>query len=187
MQTAKSFYEPDAVTSKVAVFGEKIHELKAAPQTMCCNLSWKTLDFTMFEGGIQTENKARYLCGCYGNTSVVLLPVHKIIGVKVHSRRSCCCYTNTMVQFNVTTDAHEQQGGRGLFGSLFGGNPSVGTLNIEVPGSADTAPLFDYVYGVLGRSGHGAQMHSLAHMIGSGLVHKATTSFDLESQGMNRA
>lgn len=101
---------------------------------------------------------------------MVLLPVHKIIGVKVHSRRSCCCYTNTMVQFNVTTDAHEQQGGRGLFGSLFGGNPSVGTLNIEVPGSADTAPLFDYVYGVLGRSGHGAQMHSLAHMIGSGLV-----------------
>ena len=97
--------------------------------------------------------------------------MHKIIGVKVHSRRSCCCYTNTMVQFDVTSDAHEQhQGGRGLFGSLFGGNPSVGTLNIEVPGSADTAPLFDYVYGVLGRSGHGAQMHSLAHMIGSGLV-----------------
>ena len=44
---------------KVAVFGAQIHQLKAASQKSMCGLNWKSLKFTMFEGGIQTENKVR--------------------------------------------------------------------------------------------------------------------------------
>ena len=40
--------------------------------------------------------------------------------------------------------------------------------------------MFDYVYGVLGKSGMTDKAHNLAHMLNDGLVDKAQTNLSME-------
>ena len=52
-------------------------------------------------------------------------------------------------------------------------------MYLKIRGIANTHLLFDYVYGILAKSGVGDRAHNLAHMMASGLCDKADVNLDL--------
>ena len=53
------------------------------------------------------------------------------------------------------------------------------SVYLKIRGIANTHLLFDYVYGILAKSGVGDRAHNLAHMMASGLCDKADVNLDL--------
>ena len=53
------------------------------------------------------------------------------------------------------------------------------SVYLKIRGIANTHLLFDYVYGILAKSGVGDRAHNLAHMMASGLCDKAEVNLDL--------
>ena len=54
------------------------------------------------------------------------------------------------------------------------------TAHIRLNGLTETNVMFDYVYGVLNKSGMTEKAHNLAHMLNDGLVNKAEIQLSME-------
>ena len=54
------------------------------------------------------------------------------------------------------------------------------TVYIRLNGLTETNVMFDYVYGVLNKSGMTEKAHNLAHMLNDGLVNKAEIQLSME-------
>ena len=53
-------------------------------------------------------------------------------------------------------------------------------MYIRLNGLTETNVMFDYVYGVLNKSGMTEKAHNLAHMLNDGLVKKAEIQLSME-------
>ena len=154
-------------------FGAVLHVLKGQPKAQgCCGSEHHVM--TLFEGGIQAQSTDTNCCGCCEHVYVKVIPKHTIIGVDVNSQRYCCsnCCKTSMVHFKVKRDP-SMQATKGWW------HKDETSVYLKIRGIANTHLLFDYVYGILAKSGVGDRAHNLAHMMASGLCDKADVNLDL--------
>eukprot|EP00964_Phaeocystis_antarctica_P014750 scaffold8141_cov63-Phaeocystis_antarctica.AAC.4 len=57
---------------------------------------------------------------------------------------------------------------------------TIHSAHIRLNGLTDTNVMFDYVYGVLNKSGMTEKAHNLSHMLNDGLVNKAEIQLSME-------
>ena len=165
---------------QTSAFGDVVHALKGKPIKQCCGCQTEKNNMTLFEGGIQSQTTDTHCCGMFSNSYIYVVPKHTIIGVDVDSKKTCCC-TRSIVHFKIKTDPEAP---RSVFSHL---GYDDNNMYIKISGLADTHVMFDYVYGVLSKSGVGDRAHNLAHLMAGGLCDKAGVRLELFPTEMERA
>ena len=178
---------PMEIVENTSAFGAVVHTLKGevkkegcCPTITGCPCHTEQNVLTLFEGGIQAQSMDTDCFGLFSHTYVNVIPKHTIIGVDVDSKEACtqchplnckpwCCCANSVVHFKVKKDPWMNM--RWWMDET--------NVYLKMGGITDSHILFDYVYGVLAKSGVSDRAHNLAHMMAGGLCDKADVTLDL--------